>query len=246
MRRFALALLASTALTGTAFGADIARTAPVASYPVAVGVNWTGVYLGGHIGWAWADTSSDYDYYGFPYTGYGGKDDNGFLGGGQIGFNYQVGQWVFGVEGDVSWTDLGTSHDYYIDDPFFYYGRGSSVDWIATLTGRIGYAWDNWLLYAKGGAAWGGRDGGRNYDLLDVYYDNRDDTHTGWTLGAGVEWAWTPNWSVKLEYDYIDFGGGHEYYVGDYYFKEEAQIHTVKLGVNYRFGGPAPAVAARY
>jgi outer membrane immunogenic protein len=240
MRRFALALLASTALTGTAFGADIARTAPVASQPVAYGVNWTGVYLGAHIGGAWTNNNND-DYYYYNYY-----DDNGsegsFIGGGQIGFNYQVGQWVFGVEGDISAADLGNKHAYYYA-PNWYIGE--KIDWLATLTGRIGYAWDNWLLYVKGGGAWAGLDDNRDYYYYSGY--NRDDTLSGWTVGVGVEWAWTPNWSVKLEYDYLSFDEDNNHYT-NYHFNRNDEVHVVKLGVNYRFGGPTAVapVSARY
>lgn len=238
MRRFALALLASTALTGTAFGADIARTAPVASQPVAYGVNWTGFYLGGHIGGAW--TNNDHDDYNNLYYDNDGNTGS-FIGGGQVGFNYQVGAWVLGIEGDISAADLGNKHDYYFA-PYYY--PGTSIDWIATLTGRIGYAWDNWLLYVKGGGAWAGGD---SKDYYGYGYDH-DDNLSGWTVGVGVEWAWTPNWSVKLEYNYLDFDRGHDYYYTGYYNDRNTEVHAVKVGINYRFGGPTAVspVSARY
>jgi outer membrane immunogenic protein len=235
MRCFALALLASTALTGTAFGADIARRAPVASQPVAYGVNWTGFYVGAHIGGAWTEGG---DNFWDPVTAawWNTDDSSGFIGGGQIGFNYQIGQWVLGVEGDISWTDLGNDNR----DLANYYSR--STDWFATVTGRLGYAWDNWLLYVKGGGAWA--DG-------NDYYWNRplwqgDGSRSGWAVGAGLEWAWTPNWSVKLEYNYLDFGSDHDAWFNTW--DHDYQIHAVKVGINYRFGGPAAVgpVSTRY
>lgn len=233
MRRFALALLASTALTGTAFGADIARSAPVASQPIAVGVNWTGFYVGAHIGGAWTDSGNDNSYYGNHGS------DSSFIGGGQLGFNYQVGQWVLGIEGDISWADLGSNHNYYA--PYYY---GTSIDWFGTLTGKLGYAWDNWLLYVKGGGAWA--DGNNNHYWTGYY--NNNDTQSGWTVGVGIEWAWTPNWSVKLEYDYLSFDDGHKYYNAGYYYDNNNDVSVVKLGINYRFGGPTAVapVSARY
>jgi outer membrane immunogenic protein len=245
MRRFALALLASTALTGTAFGADIARTAPVASQPVAYGVNWTGIYIGGHIGGAWTSNGNNNNYYNNYYYD-NNNDDSSFIGGGQIGFNYQIGSWVLGVEGDISAADLGNKRDNYYNLPYYYGGR--SIDWFATLTGRVGYAWDNWLLYVKGGGAWADTDNGRDYYYTNYGY-NRDNTLSGWTVGVGVEWAWTPNWSVKLEYDYLDFESDKDhYYYTNYYHDRNVEVHAVKLGINYRFGGPTAVapVAARY
>ena len=121
----------------------------------------------------------------------------------------------------------------------------TEVKWLGTVTGRIGYAWDRMLLYVKGGGAW----------VRDVYtitagggfFAETRDTNWGWTIGAGLEYGLTPNWSVKAEYNYLDFGTERIRFtpnVGAPFDRDVDQhIHVVKVGINYRFGGP---VVARY
>ena len=122
----------------------------------------------------------------------GNTDPSGFLGGAQIGFNWQTGAFVFGIEGDWSWTNADGS----IASPV---ALTTEHNWYGTATARVGYAVDNWLWYVKGGAAWLDAD----YTIGGVTFS---DTRTGWTVGTGIEWALGPNWSAKLEYNYMDFG----------------------------------------
>ena len=128
------------------------------------------------------------------------------LAGGQIGYNFQTGNFVFGIEGDFAWTG--------VDGGFS--GRNNNgpaswnadMNWLGMLTGRVGYAFNNVLVYIKGGAAWADEDythpatGGQ----LQALYYSGGKTRSGWTLGGGVEYAFTPNWSFKVEYNYVDFG----------------------------------------
>ncbi|NWG23106.1 MAG: porin family protein [Pseudorhodoplanes sp.] len=221
MRKFTLASLAIAGLAlsmVSASAADLSRR-PVykAPPPVAQIYNWTGFYIGGHIGGAFGSEEVT----GLP-AGFTGKTDpDGFIGGAQAGYNWQSGNWVFGIEGDWSWsgadgsTVIGAT-------PFT-----SDQNWLATATGRIGYAWDNWLWYAKGGAAWLSTDYGTPGFSLS-------DTRTGWTIGGGVEVGLAPNWSAKLEYNYMDFGSeGYVFPQGP--ATVDTQIHVVKAGLNYRF-----------
>jgi len=106
----------------------------------------------------------------------------------------------------------------------------SDHNWYATLTGRVGYAWDNWLWYVKGGAAWSDmeyRFGG---------FGTLSDTRVGWTVGTGVEWALAPQWSAKLEYNFLDFGKDTFNFAARP-VDVDTHVHLVKAGINYRFGG---------
>jgi outer membrane immunogenic protein len=215
--------------------------------------NWTGLYVGVHGGWGWVGEHSVVvvpDPRGaFPagFTSY--RDRNGFLGGLQAGADWQHGNWVLGAEGDWSWstTDATTSSN----SPVFAgnVSHNSADDnWIATLTGRVGFAQDCWLLYAKGGAAWMNVDygelvtGAPGFGTLTVR--SASDTRSGWTVGGGIETALGSHWSAKLEYDYLDFGSA------SYFFQVTApaaaagvghtdniftDMHVVKVGLNYRF-----------
>jgi outer membrane immunogenic protein len=132
--------------------------------------NWSGFYFGGHVGYGWGDTTV-------------AGDVDGFLGGLQAGYNWQFSRnVVFGIEGDISGTDMNNS-------PAF-----GHVDYLGTLRARLGYAWDRSMLYGTGGLAWN-----RSSNL------GFHDTDTGYALGLGFEWAFAPSWSAKVEYMYYNF-----------------------------------------
>ena len=242
--------LASLLMVTTLFvaSASIARAAdlPVKASPQPVPpYDWSGLYLGGHIGGGWIDSSGTFtgttgtplDPTGTSYN----LNNSGFLGGLQLGYNFQMGNWVFGVGGDFSW--IGASQDTATSGSLI---AGSVIhsqeetNWLATLTGRVGYAWNNWLLYAKGGVGWidqtyGGyaTSGGATVQVNDA-----TDTRTGWTVGGGVEWGFWRNWSAFLEYDYLDFGTKSYTLTSTtstltYDIKTSAS--ELKVGVNYRF-----------
>lgn len=226
MRRLTLALIAATGLAlgaTAASAADLGRRpvykAPPAPVPVAY--NWSGFYIGGHLGYGWGDNE-------VTNLTTGTKSNlaaDGFLGGAQIGFNWQTGAFVFGVEGDWSWTNADGSTSIPA-------AVAADYNWYGTATARVGYAFDNMLWYVKGGAAWMDTD----YTLGGVTVG---DTRTGWTVGTGLEWAISPNWSAKLEYNYLDFGTDRPAPLA---IDVDSQAHLVKLGLNYRFGGVGPVV----
>jgi len=233
MRRGLLALVAGVMVSSGAMAADMSR--PVYKAPPAgalpVSYDWTGFYVGGHVGYGWAQKDWR-DAFGLNAS----SNADGFLGGGQVGFNYQIGQFVLGVEGDGSWTGIKggtTALGANIDN---------NVDWTSTLTGRAGIAFDRWLVYGKGGVAWAG----------DRFTSNRytpgpvevTDTRIGWTVGAGVEYAFAPQWSAKLEYNYMDFGTKAVSFAPGTSTDIDQQVHAVKFGVNYKFGGGG--LLARY
>jgi outer membrane immunogenic protein len=252
-----LALLGGTFAAGAAdLGARPIGKAPLVAPPILY--NWSGFYIGGHIGGVWGD--KDWVDLTPPPTADGGHEVSGFLAGGQIGFNWQAGSWVFGVEGQFSWTNADGEHfsgAAAVAPCFPGAGLvaggttcGTEMNWLGTAAVRIGYAFNNVLLYAKGGFAFADEE----YFLIDtatgglVVNARADDTRTGWMVGAGVEYGFTPNWSFKVEYNYMDFGADSfalvDPVLGVTFDKEiDQQLHVVKAGINYRFNWGAPIVA---
>ncbi len=234
MRRMTLTTLGLLGLmtASPAMAADIPAPYYKAPPPVYAPAfyNWTGFYIGGHVGYGWADFSGQDPVTGAPT---GSLNADGFLYGGQIGFNYQLGSWVLGIEGDASFGDIKYSQDL---------GGGDraeiELEHIFTVAGRVGYAFDRWMIYAKGGGAWTQEK--YNFVVLGNTATGTVD-RSGWLVGAGVEWAFAGNWSAKLEYNYMDFGsklvtltttGGLVAAPANV----DLTVQTVKLGVNYKFG----------
>ncbi|HEV2159629.1 outer membrane protein [Bradyrhizobium sp.] len=216
MKKIFLASACLLALTGAASAADLAAR-PYTKAPVAVAsvYNWTGFYLGIVGGGAWQNASDI-------------KMKGGFVGG-TAGYNWQTGNVVFGVEADGAWADAS--------DTAFGGLVKSKTDAMGTVRGRIGYAVNNVLFYGTGGYAWVDN----KITLLGLVSDSK--WHSGWTVGAGVEAFFAPQWSVKGEYLYRSLGG-------ETYFSGIAPLttgtleyHTVQVGVNYHFGGP---IVAKY
>ena len=230
-----IALLSSTILGGIlAAGMAQAADMPTPVYkaqPTPVAFSWTGFYIGAHVGAGWGTKEWNPDDVEGSYT------INGFLGGGQIGYNWQTGWVVLGVEADASAAGLkGSGLCNFGND-----GCTSRVDALGTITGRIGGTVDHALLYLKGGAAW---VHDKHTDLFDGF-STASQTRWGWTVGGGIEYAFTSNWSGKLEYNYMDFGTRSVRFTGDDNFNVDLRqtIHAVKIGLNYRFQGP---INARY
>jgi outer membrane immunogenic protein len=244
----AIAALTLGALPATA--ADIANR-PVYKAPVAVPVvyNWTGFYIGGNVGYGWG--SKDWDQT-FSSTGLTldrsatSADVNGFLGGAQAGFNWQAGQWVFGVEGDWSWTNADGCSNHVV---FTAYSGCTNVNWYATAAGRLGFAWDRTLIYGKGGVAFADENHFIAFNSVQTT-NSPSETRTGWVAGAGIEYAFWDNWSVKVEYNHMDFGSDSNAFtytanpagLGERWDIKQT-VDIVKLGVNYRFNWGAPVVA---
>ncbi len=238
-------LLCATALSVAsahlAPAADLPTKAP--AYATAPSYNWTGFYVGGQVGGGWDSnqvTTVNANMH-FP-AGYShaASHGSGFLGGGYAGFNYQIGQFVFGIDGDYSWAKLiGSEADV---SPFTGVVNHDTerVKWITTLTGRLGYAVDNWLFFGKGGAAWAGFVGNGGTPTVGTNFSST--TRDGWTLGAGVEWGFAAHWSAKLEYDYVNFGTSKYNRTTTsgtsppiLPFSATSSLNMVKLGLAYRF-----------
>jgi outer membrane immunogenic protein len=199
MKRILIAGALALAAGGQALAADLPQPAPPrapATYvPVPAPVfTWTGIYIGVNGGYAFGD--SNWSAPGFTPTGNFTID--GGLFGGTLGGNYQWGQFVLGIEADGDWQDIKGS----VGCTTFF---GTPVscqtqsDWLATVRGRAGYAWDRVLFYGTGGAAFGNVQAGSTGS-----FDSS--TQVGWTAGAGVEVALSPNWTAKVEYLYVDLG----------------------------------------
>lgn len=248
MKRLVLSLvtLAFTASAGAA--SDLPAKAPAVPAPV---VDWTGVYFGAHAGFGGGMT----DWLGVSdFAGSGG------LLGGQVGINKQLGSFVFGLEVDGSWAGIKGTQSTSFGGPAIgagYENRTSSrIDGIATFAGRAGLAADRWLVFAKGGLATVHEQ--HNRFFTDQFSpgnftidESAKETRVGAMLGFGAEYALTPNWSLKGEYDYLHMAGrdvrlnGTATYAGiprpfTTTFSVEQAIHLVKFGANYRFGAIAP------
>jgi outer membrane immunogenic protein len=241
MKKFLLGTVALVALGATvpALAADLgARNnytkAPVYAAPL---YNWTGFYIGGHIGGAF---SSDNNFNGLV----AGNNGNGrFLGGLQAGADYQFApNWVAGIEGQYSW--LGNNSSVIFPGGYIYTNNQRAL---GSVTGRLGYTWGPALLYVKGGYAYSDNNETVTLGGVATPFALNAGHSNGYTVGAGLEYMFAQNWSAKAEYQYYDFGNSR--------FTAPVPLvpfgsfrnddHTVKVGLNYRFnwGGP---VVARY
>jgi outer membrane immunogenic protein len=260
MKRLLLASVALVAL-GVAVPASAAdlgvrrgpAVAPVAVAPI---YNWTGFYIGAHIGWGSAELESTLNDAFFPFdagTTFGGGRQDGFLGGVQAGFNYQIGQIVLGVEGQISWTDIGRDGSIAVDGLIGtnFIDHSTEINFLATLAARLGLAFGNALIYVKGGAAfldWSSTVAFRGPDVVNGSV-SFGDTEFGWMVGAGLEYGFTPNWSAKIEYNFMSFDlDSTNFNIGgvDRRFDHDLDVHVVKAGINYRFGPVVAPVTARY
>jgi outer membrane immunogenic protein len=233
LKNVLLASASALVLVAPATAADLkARPAYKAPpVPIAAVYNWTGFYIGGHVGGDW--------------TGNNNLDGNGgrFLGGVQVGADYQLDpNWVIGIEGQYSW--LANNNNGGV--PFAITGLATETTrGLGSATGRVGWTWGPGLLYIKGGYAFADKSLGVTVAGVPAPFAVTGNSKNGWTAGAGLEYQFAPNWSVKGEYQYYNFGsttfqpGSPAPLLGARFRDDE---HTVKVGVNYRFGwGSAPS-----
>ena len=243
---FAVAALA-TVSTIPAIAADM-RARPAPAYKAAPAMvaahNWTGFYIGGQVGYQSSDddhsnTSSSAD---GTTTGPFLFDSDGAVYGGHAGFNWQVGQWVWGIEGDYEGS--GVDGGYTLATGIGASPAGSSLSleqkWQASIRGRLGWAWDRALLYVTGGFAWSEFDVGFTTPAGGGFAETLNDTMSGWTIGAGVEWALWQNWSARVEYRYTDFDSFSRpttvLPIATTINVDDLNFHTIRFGVSWRFG----------
>jgi len=187
--------------------------------------NWSGFYIGASAGWSWGDstasTTSPGNNFNIPLNG-------GILGA-QAGYNWMfAGNWVLGVEGDISWSGEKGKITHPIAGPPETVSQ--SLDWLGTIRGRVGYAMGAWMPYVTAGFAWGNGTrssslgGGSSQTLL----------HTGYVLGLGAEWAFAQNWTAKIEYQYVNLGA--QTYSGIPANPSVGITDNIfKVGLNYKF-----------
>jgi outer membrane immunogenic protein len=278
MKKIALAAAAaSILLTGAASAADLRRPIAKAPPPVVPIFTWTGCYIGGNVGYARAQVDSSAaanaifvanqpadQVAAVQATSLTGVDPDGFTVGGGVGCNYQTGMFVLGVEGDINYTDIGYSQ---IRGPFptpasvpHTWEESFRSEWFATIRGRAGIVLgERNLLYVTGGAAFAEYNWFKALDFPGNpgfrYQAGFNDSRVGWVVGAGWEYAFTNNWSAKIEYLHMDFGSTSAAtptppaagpagtgFVYSHDFRED----VIRVGLNYRFGGFGGPVVARY
>jgi len=257
LRPLLIAIAAIVAL-GSALGSMPAAAADlfVKAKPAVFVDPWAGFYFGFHVGHGWSKKT-----YIDNFPTYDGEVDadvgaNGWLGGAQVGYNFQFQNLLVGVEGDFSWS--GMQNQDFACYPFGDQLCTAKPQLFADIAGRLGYIQGPWLIYAKGGVAFvqdryenyatcAGTQptsrGGVSADCGVKFF--ADTARAGWLVGGGVEMLIDRNWSAKLEYNYMDFGGVSVTFKDgdDGFFTEEIhqKVHIVKVGLNYHFGAPGPA-----
>ena len=269
-----IAACASFALAITAFGGpepmssgkEMKQVAPAP--PPECDFTWTGFYLGGNAGYGWGNADTDFDplpdaptFFDLEPTSLS-PDPSGFIGGGQIGFNWQAGKWfVLGIESDFQGTDIeGHEKDGPIlditgapNDPDSFLFAHERIQWFGSTRGRIGIApWCHLLIYGTGGVAYGNVDYSANTNFgtpafaFATYPVSFSETKVGWTVGGGLEYAIGHHWTVKAEYLYYDLGSedrtqnqiisgvpqGPPFFV---HYNFETTGNIVRGGFNYKF-----------
>lgn len=267
----ALIAFVSVATTAT-HAADLK---PVYKAPPAVTTySWTGWYMGLNVGYGWSDNDAtlapspdnwSQDFWNPAFNAGAAPSrfnisPDGFVGGGQIGYNWQSGVWVFGWEADFQGADVSGSHFIATSlGPVFAPGQfnGSQrLDWFGTVRGRVGWAANNVLAYVTGGMAYGHVKFGLNFAFPaadDFQTISASETAVGYALGGGVEWAAWSNWTLRLEYLYMDLGdeslisvpsGRAPNLASTLTMDFENRYHIVRAALNYKFDyGKAPVVA---
>jgi outer membrane immunogenic protein len=253
LRQILLSSAALAALSTVSLAADLpARKTAPAPYVAAPIFTWTGFYVGAQVGAAWTnDKVSDYTT-GGVYLGSGKVNSSSVVGGLHAGYNMQTGAIVYGIEADLEASGLSkSSATLYSPAGVLYagvYSYSTKIDWQGSIRGRLGYAAGPALFYVTGGAAFANVKTAYNPGGYST-----SDTKAGWTLGAGVEYAFAPNWTARIEYRYTDYGSFSDttaaapvtFWSGES-IKHKLQEQAVRIGVSYKFGAPAAPVVARY
>jgi outer membrane immunogenic protein len=256
MKKFLLgtAGLVALGMAGPASAADLAARPVYTKAPpamVAAAYDWSGFYIGINGGWGESHDSRRFNRNDGTNFFLGSDDPNGGTIGGQVGYRWQAGPWVFGLEAQGNWADFSGSTLNLANTTDTLH---SKLDAFGLFTGQVGYAWNNVLLYAKGGAAVTDRE----FDFISnttglVISNSAFSTQWSPTVGAGIEFSFAPNWSFGVEYDHI-FENTHNVTFVNFVnpttglvvtdtFRSGGDTDMILGRLNYRFGGP---VAARY
>ena len=253
----------------------LTKAPPVQAAPVSPIYNWTGFYIGGNVGYGWSHrdftntitaTLGDVQRSG---SNSGSDNGRGWLGGGQLGFNYQfLGNWVAGVEADIDAAHITSSNSACLTGAATAVcgTRNNDIKDFGTVRGRLGYAFNNVLVYGTGGWAWDHGNDTTQITCVGLGCPGASvlprspapvsfDVHpSGWAAGGGVEWAFLPNWTLRAEYLHLQFDGITEDrsvqgvvvpVLINTHVSSSVGVDLVRVGVNYLFNsGPAPL--ARY
>ncbi|MGL4325588.1 MAG: outer membrane protein [Beijerinckiaceae bacterium] len=231
MKRIVATLLAGAAMIGAASAADLPsrKVAPVAFVPA---FSWTGFYVGLQGGYQWGRTTGTLANAAGLLPDPAAYNPNGMMVGAHVGYNYQINQIVVGLEGDLEWSDLS--------------GRGISVslaryhttnvDWQASIRARLGIAIDRALIYVTGGVAFADVNHTIGFTPAVLPYHSYGSMRTGWTAGAGLEYAFTNNWTGRVEYRYADYGKTSATSIANNSNdRSHLTTHAVRVGVSYKF-----------
>ena len=233
-KRFVLgsvALIAMGVSIVPAHAADMAVKAPPSPAYTAP-YNWSGFYLGANIGGAFSSATANVA---------GTIWDPGateFIGGFQVGYNWQFGHFLVGVEGNFDWAVFGRPN-IPLSTPLGPVQASATQNWISTLAGRFGITSDKWLYYGKVGGGWA--EDRASLSLPNGTSWSGSSTSGGWVAGGGIEYAFKPNWTVKLEYDYLGLGNWTSSTLPSVSWNRDIQMIT--MGVNYKFGSDAPGAS---
>ena len=263
MRLFKSALLASVCagIALPALAADLPQ--PVYTKapppPPVMAYNWSGFYLGGNLGGKWSQYESSITSGSGAVLGFSGSGDASFVGGGQIGYMWQTGQWVFGIEGDIDATRLSKSFTAVTGVGPFVPGDTLALrnDWQASARGRIGYAWDRTLIYFTGGGSWANIKAAANFvpvGAIPGTVVSGDRTPFGWTIGGGLDYGIAPGWSLGVEYRFTRYQNDNSNSFGlltttaggtttPLSISRSLDTSEVTARVNYHFNYSGPAAA---
>src|SRR5258707_15308937 len=244
------AAIASLGLATSASAADLAARPYTKAPPMVAAIyDWSGFYSGTNGGGGWSRNCLDIvpDVAGLLLAE-GCHDASGAVAGGQIGYRWQSASWVFGIEAQYDWSDISGSR---VSQQFILVpGDATSNTRIRSFglfTGQVGYAWNNALLYVKGGAAVTENRYDHRVVATNAVFDSASDTRWGGTVGVGLEYGFAPNWSVCVEYDHIFMGARTLNFVNGAgvlstidRVRQDVDLAPVRL--NYRFGG-GPIIA---
>jgi outer membrane immunogenic protein len=234
MRTSALGLLAATAAlaiaASTAHAADLpSRYSPASTYNALPVFTWTGFYAGLNAGYGW--NVGDSRFYDPAFGTVRGRRGGGFVGGVQAGYNYQFGMFVAGAETDLQYAAVGNKGASYGTT----YYQGDSDGFFGTIRARAGVAFDRALVYGTGGFAYGDIGGNQGYDTV-LGHHSGDEINWGWTIGGGVEYAITNNFTAKVEGLYVDIDTKDNYdRGGSVNINRDAEFGVLRAGVNYKF-----------
>jgi outer membrane immunogenic protein len=233
MRKLLVMASVAVVFAGSAYAADLPVAYKVPPVPV---FSWTGWYFGvnGGGGWGTTDHTASITVGGMPAPlTTGDFNVSGTLVGGTAGYNFQMGQWVWGAETDLNWANISGTFNGVIAGPGIPFSLSSKLNWLDTTRVRAGWTFDHTLLYATAGAAFGGLTTTAGTVIPGFVVGSAAETQTrfGWTAGVGLEHAFTPSISAKIEYLHVDLGTQTQLLIDNVKFTSE----IVRGGLNLKF-----------